>query len=109
LATRIRASARLRSGVTQASNQNSRGKLEVDLTRDPAGPPKIPGGGPACSWSPPKGGITFKVAPPDFDISKMKTTSTDILPLGFEGVAEMNKGKTVARKHDNGKKKIWQV
>lgn len=43
LATRTRASARLRSGATQASNPNNRGKLVVDLTGDPAGPPKIPG------------------------------------------------------------------
>jgi hypothetical protein len=108
LATRTRASARLRSGATQASNPNSRGKLIVDFTGDPAGPPKIPGSGPACSWGPPKGGITFRVAPPDFDISKLKT-STDIPPPGVEGVVEMNKGKTIGRKHDKGKKKIWQV
>jgi hypothetical protein len=108
-ATRTRASTRLRFSATQANNPNSRGKLVVDLTEDPVGPPKISGRGPACSWGPPKGGITFRVAPPDFDISKLKTTSIDILPSGFEGVVLMNKGKIVARKHDKGKKKICQV
>jgi hypothetical protein len=106
LATRTRASVRLRSNATQA--RNSRGKLVVDLTGDPARPPKTPGSGLACSWDPPKGGITFRVVPHDFDISKLKT-STDIPPPGVEGVVEMNKGKTIARKHDKGKKKIWQV
>jgi hypothetical protein len=64
MATRTRASARLRSSATQASNPNSRGKLVVDLTGDLVGPSKIPGSGPACSWGPPKGGITFRVASP---------------------------------------------
>jgi hypothetical protein len=64
LATRTRVTARLRSGATQASNPNSIGKLVVDFTGDLVGPPKIPMSGPACSWGPPKGGITFRVVPP---------------------------------------------
>jgi hypothetical protein len=50
----------------------------------------------------------LELSPLDFDISKLKT-STDIPPPGVEGVVEMNKGKTIGRKHDKGKKKIWQV
>jgi hypothetical protein len=69
----------------------------VDLTGNPSGPPKVPGGGPACSWGPPRvaGGITFRPIPPDFDINKAKATGSDIPPP--------------VGKKDKGKKKIWQV
>jgi hypothetical protein len=39
---------------------------------------------------------------------KLKTSTNIPLP-GVEGVVEINKGKTIGRKHDKGKKKIWQV
>jgi hypothetical protein len=63
LATRTRASARLGSGVTQATDQNNRGKLLVDLTGDPAGPHKIPRSGPACSRDTPKGTSLLEFPP----------------------------------------------
>jgi hypothetical protein len=71
--------------------------LSVDLTGNPSRPPKVPGGGPACSWGPPRvaGGITFKLTPPDFDVNKAKATSFDIPPP--------------VGKKDKGNKKIWQV
>jgi hypothetical protein len=72
LATRIRVGGRLRSTVSQTANPNSQGKVLVDLTRNPTGPPKVSGNGSACSWGPLRtvGGITFRVSPPDFDIRK---------------------------------------
>jgi hypothetical protein len=50
LATRTRLSDKLRSRVSHARNPNSKGKLLVDHTGDPAGPPKILGSRLACSW-----------------------------------------------------------
>jgi len=96
LATRSRVGGRLRAHPTQ-TNPNTRGKVMVDLTENPSGPPKVPGGGPACSWGPPRvaGGITFRPIPPDFDINKAKATGSDIPPP--------------VGKKDKGKKKIWQV
>jgi len=96
LATRSRVGGRLRAHPTQ-TNPNTRGKVMVDLTGNPSGPPKVPGGGPACSWGPPRvaGGITFRPIPPDFDINKAKATGSDIPPP--------------VGKKDKGKKKIWQV
>jgi len=96
LATRSRVGGRLRAHPTQ-TNPNTRGKVMLDLTGNPSGPPKVLGGGPACSWGPPRvaGGITFRLTPPDFDINKTKATSSYIPPL--------------VGKKDKGKKKIWQV
>jgi hypothetical protein len=63
LATRSRASSRLRAYVGSVRAHNSKGKFVVNLTGEPAGPFAILGGGPVCSWSPPHGGsIIFKVA-----------------------------------------------
>lgn len=100
MATRTRVFARFRLGAIQTGNPNDRGKLVVDLTRNLARPPKIPGSGLACSWGPSRsaGGITFKVAPLDFDISKSKATSTNIPPSGFERVAGITKGNTIGSK-----------
>jgi hypothetical protein len=83
LATRTKLYNRLRSRVSHVRGPNSKGKL-VDLTGDPAGPSKISESGPACSWGPPNSGIIFKVAHPDFDISKAKVTTTDMPPHCFE-------------------------
>jgi hypothetical protein len=96
LATKNRVGGRLKAHPTK-TNPNTRGKVMVNLTGNPSGPPKVPGGGPACLWGPPRvgGGITFKLTPPDFDINKAKATSSDIPPL--------------VGKKDKGKKKIWQV
>jgi hypothetical protein len=96
LATRSRVGGRLRAHPTQ-TNPNTRGKVMVDLTGNPFGPPKVLGGGLACSWGPLRvaGGITFKLTPPDFDINKAKATSSDIPPP--------------VGKKDKGNKKIWQV
>jgi hypothetical protein len=63
LATRSRASSRLMAYVGSVMAHNSKGKLVVDLTGEPARPFVILGGGPVCYWSPPHGGsIIFKVA-----------------------------------------------
>jgi hypothetical protein len=81
LATRSKVGGRLRAHPTQ-TNPNTRGKVMVDLTRNPYGLHKVPRGGHACSWGPPRaaGGITFRVTPSDFDINKAKVTSSDIPP-----------------------------
>jgi hypothetical protein len=96
LATRSIVGGRLRAHPTQ-TNPNTRGKVMVDLIGNPSEPPKVPGGGPACSWGPPRvaGGITFRLTPLDFDINKAKATNSDIPPP--------------VGKKDKGKKKIWQV
>jgi hypothetical protein len=96
LAIRSRVGGRLREHPTR-TNPNTQGKVMVDLTGNPFGPPKVLGGGPACSWGPLRaaGGITFRVTPIDIDINKAKATNFDIPPpIG---------------KKDKGKKKIWQV
>jgi hypothetical protein len=102
LATRTRISGRLRASVLQTRMHKSKGKLLVDLTGNPAGPPKVPGGGPACSWGPPRSAtdITFRVAPPDFDMHTLVAASTAILEPEVQGVA---------KKNDKGKKKMWRV
>ncbi|XP_062163033.1 uncharacterized protein LOC133869950 isoform X1 [Alnus glutinosa] len=102
LATRTRISGRLRTSVLQTGMHKSKGKLLVDLTGNPAGPPKVPGGGPACSWGPPRSatGITFRVAPPDFDMHNLVAASTVIPQPEVQGVA---------KKNDKGKKKMWRV
>jgi hypothetical protein len=102
LATRTRISGRLRTSVLQTGMHKSKGKLLVDLTGNPAGPPKVPGGGPACSWGPPRSaiGITFRVAPPDFDMHNLVAASTFIPQPEVQGVA---------KKNDKGKKKMWRV
>jgi hypothetical protein len=100
LATRTRLSDRLRPGVSHARNPNNKGKLVVDLIGDPAGPPKIPGNEPACSWGPPNSGITFRVSPPDFDISKAKATTIDMPLHGFKGAARTKNRNTIASNND---------
>jgi hypothetical protein len=102
LATRTRIFGKLRTFVLQTGMHKSKGKLIVDLTGNPAGPPKVPGGGPACSWGPPRSatGITFRVAPLDFDMHNLVAASTAIPEPEVQGVA---------KKNDKGKKKMWRV
>jgi hypothetical protein len=92
LATRTRAGGRLRENVSSGIEPTKKQKVVVDLTGD--GPPPIPGGGPLCSWGPPKvGGITFRVAPHDFDIQRVQGTAATH-PHGFhQHVQRMDKGK----------------
>jgi hypothetical protein len=76
----------------------------IDITGEPARPPKILGGGPLCSWGLPRAGdITFRVAPLDFDIPKSQMAASDTIPPAFEG-----NEKTVGNEKGKGKKKIWQ-
>jgi hypothetical protein len=64
LATRSRAAGHLRADAGNTRDPNHRGKVMIDITGDPAGPPKIAGGGPLCSWgSPQAGSVTFRMAP----------------------------------------------
>ncbi|GLT72234.1 hypothetical protein SLA2020_441880, partial [Shorea laevis] len=110
LATRSRRDGQLRPWAGSVRDPNSKGKFVFDLTGNPAGPPPIPGGGPVCAWGPPRaGGITFRVAPPDFDIQKRQEADADKPPPAFEGNRGMEKGKEeVNDNKDKGKKKIWQ-
>jgi hypothetical protein len=95
LARRSRAAGDLRADAGSIRDPNSRGKVVIDITGEPAKPPKIPEGGPLCAWgSPHAGGIKFRVAPPSFDIPK---ASDKVHP---EGQPKANA--------DKGKKKIWQ-
>lgn len=111
LATRSRRDGQLRPWAGSVRDPNSKGKFVFDLTGNPAGPPPIPGGGPVCAWGPPRaGGITFRVAPPDFDIQKRQEADADKPPPAFEGNRGMEKGKEEVKtdNKDKGKKKIWQ-
>jgi hypothetical protein len=102
LVTRSRAASHLRADAGNTRDPNHRGKVMIDITGDPAGPPKIAGGGPLCSWgSPQAGGVTFRMAPPGFDIPKSKAAATNEVPL-VPPNANAKKGKS------KGKKKIWQ-
>ncbi|XP_059462343.1 uncharacterized protein LOC132191382 isoform X2 [Corylus avellana] len=108
LATRSRTSGRLRAVIRSGRELNNKPKLMIDLTGNPAGPPPIPGGGPVCSWGPPRaGGITFRIAPPGFDIHKGQGTAADKPSPSFEGVQRMEngKGKSTTTNKDKGKKK----
>jgi hypothetical protein len=105
LATRSRAAGGLRADAGSVRDPNRKGKFVIDITGEPAGPPKILGGGPLCSWGLPRaGGITFRVAPLDFDIPKSQTTASDRIPPSFEGNA-----KTGDNDKRKGRKKIWQI
>jgi hypothetical protein len=102
LATRSRASGGLRADAGSVRDPNRKGKFVIDITGEPAGPPKIPGGGPLCSWGLPRaGGITFRVAPPDFDIPKSQTAASDRIPPGLKGNV-----KTAGNDKGKGKKKM---
>jgi hypothetical protein len=69
VATRTRASGRLKEHVGSEREHTKKQKLIVDLTGDRTGPPQFLGCGPICSWVPPRpSGITYRTAPPDFDI-----------------------------------------
>jgi hypothetical protein len=69
LATRTRAGGRLREHVGSEREHIKKQKLIIDLIGDRIGPPQFLGYGPVCSWGPPRpGGITYRTAPPDFDI-----------------------------------------
>jgi hypothetical protein len=71
LATRSRAVGGLRANAGSIRDPNCKDKLVINITSELAGPPKILGGGPLSTWGPPQvGGITFRVALPDFDIPK---------------------------------------
>ncbi|KAE8038553.1 hypothetical protein FH972_011052 [Carpinus fangiana] len=95
LSKRSRAASDLMADAGSIKDPNSRGKVVIDITGKPAGPPKIPGCGQLCAWgSPHAGGIKFRVAPPSFDIPK----ASDKIPP--EGQPKANA--------DKGKKKIWQ-
>jgi hypothetical protein len=115
LATRTRAGGRLREHVGSEGEQTKKQKLIVDLTGDRTGPPQFPGCGPVCSWGPPRpGGITYRTAPPDFDIRKDMGPAADNPPPppGFmEHVRRMNKGKekSTTTVKDKGKKKMWEA
>jgi hypothetical protein len=104
LATRSRVAGHLRADAGSTRDPNHRGKVIIDITGEPAGPPKILGGGPLCSWgSPQAGGVTFRIAPPGFDIPKSKAAATNEVPLVPPNAnANAKKGKS------KGKKKIWQ-
>jgi hypothetical protein len=92
VATRTRASGRLREHVSSGIKPGKKQKVVVDLTGDD--PPPIPGGGPLCSWGPPRvGSITFRTAPHDFDIQRGQGTAVTH-PHGFhQHVERMEKGK----------------
>jgi hypothetical protein len=84
----------LRPWAGSVRDPNNKGKFVFDLTGNPAGPPPILGGGLVCAWGPPcAGGITFRVAPLDFDIHKRQEADADKPPPGFEGNIGMEKGK----------------
>jgi hypothetical protein len=102
LATRKRISSRLRTFVFQTRMHKSKGKLLVDLTGNPVGPLKAPGGGLACLWGPPRSatGITFRVASPDFDMHNLVAAFTTIPQPEVQGVA---------KKNDKREKKMWRV
>jgi hypothetical protein len=104
LANKSRATGGLRVDAGSVRNPNRKSKFVIDITGKPAGPPKILGGGPLCSWGLPwAGNITFRVVPLDFDIPKSRTASSDTISPGFEG-----NEKTVDNEKGKGKKKIWQ-
>jgi hypothetical protein len=116
LGTRSRITGRLRQDVAVGRATKKSVKHVVDLTGNPSGPPPIAGGGPVCSWGPPRsGGIVFRVAPPDFDIQPGKGATTDKAPAGLEEAARMDKGKGKSTTSmnpaakDRGKKKMWQL
>jgi hypothetical protein len=92
LATRTRAGGRLRENVSNGREPAKKQKVVVDLTGD--GRPPIPGGRPLCSWGPLRiGGITFRVAPHDFNIQRVQETAATH-PYGFhQNVERMEKGK----------------
>ena len=103
LATRSRVVGGLRANAGSIKEPNHKGKLVIDIMGELAGHPKIPGSGPLCSWGYPRvGGITFKVAPPDFDIPKSQMAAIDKVPIESQPNANADKGKL------KGKKKIWQ-
>ena len=63
LATRSRVVGGLRANAGSVREPNRKGKLVINIMGEPARPPKIPRGGPLCSWGLPRvGGITFRVA-----------------------------------------------
>ncbi|KAE8009227.1 hypothetical protein FH972_005676 [Carpinus fangiana] len=69
LATRNKAGGRLREHVRSGRELANKQKLVVDLSGSPDRPPPILGDRPLCFWGPPRvGGITFRIAPHDFDI-----------------------------------------
>ncbi|KAE8076516.1 hypothetical protein FH972_015162 [Carpinus fangiana] len=84
--------------------------LLLILTGNLTGPPPIPGGGPVCSWGPPRvGGITFHTAPLHFDIQKGKGTVVDHLSSFDEHVRRMDRGKiSPPTVKDKGKKKMQE-
>lgn len=103
LATRSRAAGDLRVDAGSIRDPNRKGKLVIDITGERTGPPKIPGGGPLCAWGLPRvGGITFRVAPPDFDIPKSQVAPSETIPPRGTQNAKTDKGK------GKGKQKIWQ-
>jgi hypothetical protein len=100
LATRSRAAGHLRVDASSTRDLNHRGKVIIDITGELVGPPKILGGGPLCSWgSPQASGMTFRIAPPGFDIPKSKAAASNEVSLVPPNA---KKGKS------KGKKKIWQ-
>jgi hypothetical protein len=92
LATRTRAGGRLREHVSNGRKPAKKQKFVVDLTGN--GPPLILGGGPLCSWGPPRvGGITFRTVSHDFDIQRGQGTAVNHPPGFHQHVERMEKGK----------------
>jgi hypothetical protein len=103
LGRRSKAAGDLRAYAGNIRDPNRKGKVVIDIMGEPGGPPKIPGVGPLCTWrSPRASGITFRVAPPSFDIPKSQVATSDKVPPESQPNANVDKGKL------KGKKKIWQ-
>ena len=81
LVIRSKVAGGLRADVGSIRDLNCKAKLVINIMDEPAGPPKVPGGGPLCAWGAPRvGDITFRVAPPDFDIPKSQVAASDTIP-----------------------------
>jgi hypothetical protein len=93
LTRRSRATGDLKADAGSIKDPNSRGMVVINITGEPVGPPKIPGGGPLCAWGSPH------ASPPGFDIPKLQVAASD--KVSPEGQPKANA--------DKGKKKIWQL